>query len=70
MESGGQEAGKAAGLGHRMRLLKLEPNPEMLSRREQKRRDILNGLNGADYRTWTVNLASSSLAAEEQTKMH
>lgn len=55
---------------HRMRLLKLKPNPKMLSRRTQKRRDVLNGLNGADYSTWTTNLASRFLAAWEQTKMH
>lgn len=46
-----------------MRLLKLKPTPEMFSRRGQKRGDILNVVNGADYSTWTMNLASSFLAA-------
>lgn len=63
MESGGQEEGKGDGCGHRMRFLKLNPKLEMFGRREQKRGDILNGLNGADCSTWTVSLASSFLAA-------
>lgn len=30
----------------------------------------MNGLNVADYNTWTVNLAVNFLAAERQTKIH
>lgn len=43
----------------------LELNAEKLRRKQSKAKgmNILNGLNLADYNTWTMNLAISFLAA-------
>lgn len=57
------EVGHGDRLGHRSDNLEL--NAEKLRRKQSKAKgmNILNGLNLADYNTWTMNLAISFLAA-------
>lgn len=52
-------------LGHRVRQLSPEISAEKLRGKQSQAKgmDILNGLNLADYNTWTMKLALNFLAA-------